>query len=224
MARVLIKLIAIARRQLLALSGYFDATTIALYELTPTEAFVVRSRYMRCVAILLAATGFAQSPSFDAASVKSSTGAGTITGVRADPGSFRARNVSLKDLIGFAYRVQESQISGGTAWVDGERYDIEAKTEAPTSPEQQALMLRTLLRDRFHLEVRNESKELRAYVLTPAKSGARLSQVKVGPDGIPERAGATMEGLAGTISRMLKLPVVDWTGIEGTYDIDGFLQ
>jgi uncharacterized protein (TIGR03435 family) len=158
-----------------------------------------------------------------------------MTGVRGDPGKYRAGNVTLHDLIGFAYRVEEIQISGGPGWIATDRYDVEAKTNRPASADEQSLMLRTLLAERFHLEVHKESKELRAYVLTAGKTGAHLAPAKIGPDGIPERAAATMEGLAGMISRMLnppkrttenaeRLPVIDRTGIQGNFDIDPFLQ
>jgi uncharacterized protein (TIGR03435 family) len=68
-------------------------------------------------------------------------------------------------LVMQAYDVADWQISGGPAWIWSDAFDIDAKPESPTSYDQIRLMLQILLRDRFHLEVRRESREQPVYAL-----------------------------------------------------------
>ena len=72
-------------------------------------------------------------------------------------------------------------IDGGPAWINSDRYDINAKAEDSASPgTMQGPMLRALLEDRFKLRIRRETREVPVYVLTVAKSGSKLQQFKEG--------------------------------------------
>src|SRR5215471_9447116 len=81
------------------------------------------------------------SPSFDAASIKhvAPTGPYGKGPVEASttiaPGSVRMHNASVRDVIALAYGIKDHQIAG-PAWIGVERYDIEAKSEGPTSEDQ----------------------------------------------------------------------------------------
>jgi len=62
-------------------------------------------------------------------------------------------------LIRAAYRMDESSMKGGPAWLDSERYDVAARTATRSSEDQLRLMLQKLLADRFQLRVHRETKE-----------------------------------------------------------------
>jgi len=67
------------------------------------------------------------------------------------------------------------------AWINSDRYDINAKAEDSPSPgTMQGPMLRALLEDRFKLRIHRETREVPIYVLTVVKSGSKLQQFKEG--------------------------------------------
>ena len=73
-----------------------------------------------------------------------------------------------------AYRSAAARIVGGPTWIDSDRFDVNAKAEAPTSQDQLALMMRTLLADRFRLAVHTESRTTDIYALVLARGDGRL--------------------------------------------------
>src|SRR5262245_4797530 len=66
---------------------------------------------------------------------------------------FEARNHTVKTLIAAAFEVSPQAISGGPAWLDTDRWDIQAKTPAEIRPNwnEQMAMLRDLLKERCKL-------------------------------------------------------------------------
>jgi uncharacterized protein (TIGR03435 family) len=131
-------------------------------------------------------------PSFEVASIKKHP-PDNGPGIRVmlggpDVSQFQASNVTAKMLIATAYDMKEFQISGGPGWINSERWDIDAKLEDSLAEqlrklprEQQqaetALMLRSLLIDRFALEVKRETKEGNVLALVVAKGGPKLKEV-----------------------------------------------
>ena len=95
-------------------------------------------------------------------------------------GSFAVGNMTLRGLIFYAYGLQGFQLVGAPDWVAKERFDITAKAAADvpptpigqTSPE--ALMLRSLLEDRFRLSAHRETRDLPIYALVRARADGRL--------------------------------------------------
>jgi len=86
----------------------------------------------------------------------------TVGGVGNGAGG--GKYVTLKMLIAFAYRIQQFQISGGPAWIDSDRFDVEGKAEDPkASFDELRLMLRSMLEDRFSLKLHHETKESSVY-------------------------------------------------------------
>jgi uncharacterized protein (TIGR03435 family) len=135
--------------------------------------------------LLLACFAFAQErpPSFDVASVKP-TRHGRVDGLSisddpaiSSPGTFTATNNSLLELIRWAYRVKEYQVSG-PGWMNDDTvcFDIEAKMPPGTRVAQARLMLQTLLRDRFRLAFHRETRTLPVYELVIAKGGVKLPE------------------------------------------------
>jgi uncharacterized protein (TIGR03435 family) len=140
------------------------------------------------------------------------------------PGTLKMRDVTVNTCIKWAYRVQDSQISG-PGWLRSQRYDIVAKADGPASDERMKEMMRTLLAERFKLGFHRENKELRALVMTVAKGGAKLHEAA--SDGKAWRQNSTngmvaksttMQEFADFISGPLQMPVVDETGLTDKYD------
>lgn len=171
---------------------------------------------------------------FEAASIKLSDPTQAGSSWNMNPGRLTVHNMSLKKLVMAAYDVKEYQVTGGPKWLDGDRFDIVAKMqesdEKTARSGEAAARLRTatqtLLADRFQLLVRNETKPLSGYSLVTAKSGFQLkpvdgsqgSSIKTGR-GTMTAKGVSMERLASILATQLDRPVVDATGIEGTYDL-----
>jgi uncharacterized protein (TIGR03435 family) len=171
----------------------------------------------------------AQSPAFEAASVKVSS-PGEQVRMRREPGRLSITNFSLKAMVRYAYDVQENQISGGPAWVDSDRWDIVGSAGREITEAERRRMLQTLLDERFKMTIRHEMKELPVYALLVAKNGSKLTP---GTAGNPERvelgvSGAGLHQMRGqsvplsTIAKVLTAPagriVIDRTGIAGSFD------
>jgi uncharacterized protein (TIGR03435 family) len=131
-------------------------------------------------------------PSFEVASIKPNRSETQQPSLGLPPGGFTATDVSVKLLIQWAYDdnkdhllLRGGQISGGPSWINTERFDINAKVDAPHIEkmktmafndwtDQVRLMVQSLLVDRFHLKVTYETREAPEYALVVGKGGAKL--------------------------------------------------
>jgi uncharacterized protein (TIGR03435 family) len=122
--------------------------------------------------------GFAEAPQrFEVVSIRRTT-ASASAGTSVDlfeGGRLRIDNEPVKLLIRQAFQVQDAQIAGTPAWVDTDRYDIEAKTGSPEkiSREQMGPLMQNLLAERFHLKFHRETRELTVGALVVAKGGPK---------------------------------------------------
>jgi uncharacterized protein (TIGR03435 family) len=138
--------------------------------------------WLATTSLLIVLPGNAQSPSstraaFEVASIKPNKSGGETYLRPTVRGTLNARNVSLRTLIQSAYEVPEWQMAGGPAWIDSDKYDVEAKgphTEGFTSFEDLQQMMQALLADRFQLKVHHEKRELPMYALVTARGGPKL--------------------------------------------------
>src|SRR5262245_57979027 len=94
---------------------------------------------------------------------------------------FTATNVPLRDLIRFAYDVQDVRLVGGPDWIRSERFDIVAKAEQPFPawgadgpPMALLLMARTLRVERFGLVVHQEPRGLPVCALVVARDDRKF--------------------------------------------------
>lgn len=72
-------------------------------------------------------------------------------------------------------------VDGGPAWINSDRYEINAKAEGTPSLEMmQGPMMQAILEDRFKLKVRRETREIAVYAMTPVKSGPKLQALEDG--------------------------------------------
>jgi bla regulator protein BlaR1 len=107
-------------------------------------------------------------------------------------GRFSATNVTVKQLIWFAYGLRgDYLLQGLPGWADSDHYDVVAtpEKEEPGKMDQEEaqkamrIRLQNLLAERFGLKVHPETKELPVYVLVVAKGGPKLVESKEGaPD------------------------------------------
>jgi len=165
-------------------------------------------------------------------------------------GRIVAKGCTLKSLVMIAFNIREFQISGGREWVgfdQRKRFDIQAKPPdsslsaqwKTTSPKiapgpEEREMLQSLLADRFHLAIHRETKEGPVYILSRASGYLRLNPPKdkneypwaggIGgglPDGDGMRGmNISMPELAARMSTWLDRPVIDKTGIHGSFDFE----
>jgi uncharacterized protein (TIGR03435 family) len=170
-------------------------------------------------------------PSFEVATIKPSKpdqqGSGiTLQGVR-----LKTVNTSLAELIKFAYNVQDKQIIGAPAWVDTDKFDIDAQPDTPGTPDkdQVAKMIQKMLTDRYQLKFHRDSKELSAYVLSVAKNGPKMRKSEPDAGNLPGLGfrqlgaltvvNATMQDFCELMqSYVLDRPVVDHTDIAGRWN------
>jgi uncharacterized protein (TIGR03435 family) len=104
-------------------------------------------------------------------------------------GGFSVRGFALRDIIAFAYDVDNRQITGLPKWSVSERYDVVGKPERaglPNSPEIK-LMVQALLAERFQLKIHRDTKNIAVYVMTIAKSGVKMSPRTEGDGGAATR-------------------------------------
>lgn len=188
-------------------------------------------------------------PVFDVASVRPSArtvGPDYNNQVRWSPEGFTGINVTLRRLVADAWNVQLDQVIG-PAWLDRNEYDIEARSAPGATKEQRALMLQSLLADRFHLEQHSEMRAMRVYELRVGKNGPKIKPVEIKPAAIKPAEGAQPPAAAGfpfhgdmrQFADLLavqfsipaaespdtpvraggpSIPVLDRTGLDGIYD------
>jgi uncharacterized protein (TIGR03435 family) len=189
-------------------------------------------RKLMVVGALLAASGRGQS-SFTVSSVKpnpSGKGGGEPL-FSAAHGTLTIRNLPLDTIIAAAYGIAGYQISG-PQWLRQERFDIIAKTDAPTAGEDEMRpLLQGLLAERFRLTLHRETRQLPSYVLTVAKNGPKLEAAADGGADLPfkkaNKTGGknivadrlTMPQFAEILSHRLSHPVQDRTGLSGAYRV-----
>jgi uncharacterized protein (TIGR03435 family) len=187
---------------------------------------------------------FAQ-PAFEVASIKP-WASREIGGIHVYPGGrIEFRGCTLHYLVEQAFNVQPFQVSGGPAWIQNDRYDIDAKPPASSKSsqympaiqkapmlEEQRQMLESLLAERFHLQYHRETGEGPVYLLVKGDKPLKMTDAKEkiefqwagavrgGPpfsDGI-RGLNESMEDLARRLAVPLGRPVLDRTGITGTFD------
>jgi uncharacterized protein (TIGR03435 family) len=173
--------------------------------------------------LLLAARGsIALQVTFDVASIRPAEPKGEA--IEVVPGSVTMRSFRMVSVIRWAYGIQEYQVSG-PGWLTEARFDIVAKAGSPAPESDLRLMLRALLAERFKLAVHRESRELPSLIVTVGKNGHKLKPNDV--EGSPSfktgkmtltGEGATVSQLTDFLSREMRQPVVNQTGLTGRFN------
>ena len=93
-------------------------------------------------------------------------------------GQFSVTNISMIEVLQFAYKVEGDAISGFPGWFRTERFDIIGKGPANTSDATLRLMLQSLLAKEFKLVVPREQKPQDGFALVSLLTrGAKLQKV-----------------------------------------------
>lgn len=170
----------------------------------------------------------AGAPRFDVATIKPAHST-EPTGFRASKGRLETQSTSIVDMLKFSYGVHAAQILGLPEPLKNQRFDVvgtvagqEVKIDLVKS------MMRTLLAERFHLQLHPDRKELPVYVLEVEKAGSDLKpaahellvpSVAYGP-GVLQAGDASMHDLATFLQRYVTdRPVLDQTHKDGRYDL-----
>ena len=195
------------------------------------------------IAVGIANTPFVQAqpaaPAFEVASVKPAAipvgpEGGNRSRIEHTPNTLTMLNVALSDCVQWAYGVAFFQVSG--AHLSTGSYDILAKAGASVPVSQLRMMLQDLLAKRFKLALHRETKMFPVYELVVAKGGPHLPAANAGASRSPVHAAeslpriqndsflfsdASMTEFAQMLTQLrgIDLPVVDRTGITGTFDI-----
>ena len=144
---------------------------------------------------------------------------------------YHAKNIAIKDMMSVMYRTPHRQIVGGPEWASTEWFDIEARADHAYSIDDLHTMFQNLLADRFHLKLHVERRPGPLYVLTIAKSGLKMTPVDAGEKrNIPIVDGPNHEFIGSRVPMNYfcfwlgqhlqndERPVIDRTGLTGTYD------
>jgi len=178
---------------------------------------------------------------FEVASIKESQSVEQDGVFRQLPGRFTVTNLSLRWIIRYAYQLRDYQVVQAPSWTDT-RYAINATLgDSQASNADVRVMLQQLLAERFALRVHRETRSSRIYVLTKAQPGdtlgPQLSRSSIDCERVAaERAAPTctmfanawsIRGFTRTMSQLLPLldevingPVVDRTGLTGTFTFE----
>jgi bla regulator protein blaR1 len=140
----------------------------------------------------------------------------------------RITGESLRLLVAQAYHIENYQVSGGPSWIYSDLYRIEARTPGESTPtmDQVRQMVQTLLADRFQLKLHAEIREVAGYGLTAAKGGVKLKEsapdaraLSMNARGRLMASKMKMTDMASFLSLTVRRPVIDQTGLPGTYDV-----
>jgi uncharacterized protein (TIGR03435 family) len=179
---------------------------------------------------------------FEVVSIRRNTNGGPGLLDDGSPGRYRANNIPIRDLIEWAYDIQDFQLIGAPAWLSNEFYDIDATLEDPRRRDDLVPMIQVLLEERFKLKVHGQAQETAVYFLVPAKGGLKL---KAGPCTMQDRSapydpkrdyskvcgffvggqfdlqgtGIGVKELTDTLSRHVGRRVLDKTGFAGRFDL-----
>jgi uncharacterized protein (TIGR03435 family) len=139
---------------------------------------------------------------------------------------FDAEAATVNDILDKVNDTQLFRVVGGPAWMRTDRYDIHAKADAPIPSEQLKDAVLALLAERFHLVVHYETRDVLATILTAPKRPAELKPAADGEIGSMRPIGhgdfvftaVPMKYLASLLAQIWASPVVDQTGLTGSFD------
>src|SRR5689334_16657065 len=139
-------------------------------------------------AVLATAMLTAAGPEFEVASVRpAAADAPAGVGVHIDRSQVRLGRVTVKELLGIAYRLPPQRIIGPD-WLGQPRFDIVARIPDGVPAWQVPRMLQALLADRFRMKSHLEPRELSVFALVVAKGGFKGAPAATDPASGPPRS------------------------------------
>ncbi|HKE83260.1 MAG TPA: TIGR03435 family protein [Vicinamibacterales bacterium] len=198
--------------------------------------------------LLVAATtaaGQSTAPRFENISIKRNISSSEFSDASEHPKGITFINVTVRELLLYAFELQEFRLVDAPSWTSREQFDVIARSEGSLNDAQRRQRTRTLLIDRFALRARTERRERPIYELTVARSdralGPGLRRRQDGCErndrapapqacgrgiapvdaGLIRMFGVTMDWLAAhPLSAAAGTLVVDRTQLDGWYDVD----
>jgi len=178
-----------------------------------------------------------QPTEFEVAEVRPSK-PGTEQNFEMKNGRIQAFAVTLKDMVGFAYNLDDYMLPGGEKWLDSDKFDIIAKTDPTATDGTLRAMLRTLLAERFHFQSHFEEQPVSVWALMAPKGKGKLRETTgeehAGCTRIPKdgaftltcrnttmaQLAARLPNIGGAAGYLSDHPMVDLTGLKGSYDFE----
>ena len=191
---------------------------------------------------------FAQRPEFEVASVRENTNIGDDQPdfrPRRSGQIFQMHDTRVFSLVLYAHDITRYQVDGYERFPESSTwYDIDARIPDGATDGQVKLMVQSLLEDRFKFRTHREKREITQYALVVDKGNAKLSPatdrpmdlriegrrllqadgscgVSVWHDGARLTChAASIDKIVATVGQMMEAPVVDRTGLRGSYDVN----
>jgi uncharacterized protein (TIGR03435 family) len=186
----------------------------------------VEWRSLLASAVVLMGIAYAQAgPSFQV----SPATARNIMRVERTPERIAFQAALAGDIIAFAYEFPLDRVERRPQWMYDDRYDVAVTTAAPATLPEQKLMLQKLLEERFGLAVHRVSNPSPVYFLvrgsklnlteTADVDAVDIPEFRRAPGGVYVARHVSMSALAAWLYSWLRLPVLDKTGIMGSFDV-----
>jgi uncharacterized protein (TIGR03435 family) len=180
---------------------------------------------------------------FEVASVKRNMSGGRGWSLNPLPGGrFSVQNVPLRQVVLFAYNLRDFQLINDPAWLQSQRFDIEARATADVPLASMKELVKSLLAERFGFMAHSETREMPIFALVSLRAdrspGPALKArdctapqeavrtVGSGCGGVIRDSGritgsgVPMAMLANSLSGVLNNVVTDKTGLSGTFDFE----
>jgi uncharacterized protein (TIGR03435 family) len=177
------------------------------------------------IVIVLSCCAKAQTPAFDAASIKPNKTGSNSSSSNSHSGVLTATNVSLKQMIMQAYRLPNYRVTGPD-WLTEEKFDVSARPPAGTKEADLPAMMQSMLLERFKLAVHRDTKVFPVYGLIPAKGGPKFQAVADEGGHNTNSSRGTFKGercsmpaLAEYLARQMDRPVLDMTELKGVFNL-----
>jgi len=181
--------------------------------------------FRRCLLAVICFAVAAFGQSFEAAAIKPNTSGSSSSHGHSDNLLINLENYSLKELILDAYSIKDYALTA-PSWLDDVRFDVAAKVPAKAASEQIPLMMHSMLAERFGLKVHREPKMISGYALVAGKKPPVLHESQRGGSNTSSNNGkltgtnVSMEWLADILSRLIRQPVQNQTGLTGVLDVN----
>ena len=171
-------------------------------------------------------------PAFEVASIKPvqlQTDSYSINLGKTNHGELTLGNATLSDCLKFAYGLTNDIQLDGPQWIrrKGEvLFDVVAKAPPDTPREQSLVMLQGLLTERFQLKLHREERQAAYLALAQGKKGLKIEALDASAPAVMNNTfhlghidskGVYMSMLATVLSRFMRQPVLDMTGLKGRY-------
>jgi uncharacterized protein (TIGR03435 family) len=188
---------------------------------------IIFMAYCRLLMLPLAMALLAAGQSFEAATIKlNQSGPTAPNGFSPSPGGLRAVNSTLEQMIHAAFHVKTGALAGLSGWMETERWDVDGKTSATSTFDEELVMLRELLIERFQLRFHSETRQVTTFALLTGKSGPKFESSKTdAKERITIRPGEISGAnipfghFVTVLAAQVERPITDETGLHGNFDL-----